>query len=52
VDNAIRYTPAGVQVTISLDNRNEGKLTVAVSDTGSGIPPEQRAQIRIFKGVV
>jgi len=52
VDNAIRYTPAGGQVTVSLDNRNEGKLTVTVSDTGSGIPSEQRAQIfeRFYRG--
>jgi signal transduction histidine kinase len=39
LDNAIRYTPSGG--TISLSLFSEGKLAgVTVSDTGVGIPPE------------
>ena len=40
VANALRHTPAGGTVTIRL-SEDEGRLVVAVSDTGSGIPPEQ-----------
>jgi two-component system sensor histidine kinase BaeS len=40
VANALRHTPAGGTVTIRL-SEHEGRLVVAVSDTGSGIPPEQ-----------
>ena len=39
IDNAIRHTPRGGSVTISLIPEN-GKLTVRVSDTGSGIAEE------------
>ena len=39
VDNAIKYTPAGGQVTLSLD-RDDEWVQVTVSDTGIGIPPE------------
>jgi signal transduction histidine kinase len=39
VDNAVRFTPAGGSVTVSARRRN-GSVEVAVSDTGSGIPPE------------
>ena len=39
VDNAIRHTPPGGTVTISaLDNA--GAVTIAVSDTGEGIPAD------------
>ncbi len=38
-DNAIRYTPAGGRVTLSL-KRDSGWAQLSVSDTGPGIPPE------------
>jgi two-component system sensor histidine kinase QseC len=52
VDNAIRYTPTGGQVTIGLDNRQASQLTITLNDTGPGIPPEQRAHIfeRFYRG--
>jgi len=44
VDNAIKYTPAGGRVTISVAYTSEGpKLTV--SDTGPGIPAEDRGRV-------
>jgi two-component system OmpR family sensor kinase len=39
VDNALKYTPAGGQVTLSL-YRDEDWVQVVVADTGFGIPPE------------
>ncbi|MFN2449751.1 MAG: sensor histidine kinase, partial [Candidatus Baltobacteraceae bacterium] len=37
IDNALRYTPAGGEVIVSLDV-DEGYALVRVSDTGIGIP--------------
>lgn len=44
VDNAIRYTPRGGQVTVSLDYGDDGAELV-VRDDGPGIPLEERAQV-------
>ena len=38
VDNALKYTPPGGQVTLQLQ-KSEGWVQVAVSDTGNGISP-------------
>ncbi|MBU1237723.1 MAG: sensor histidine kinase N-terminal domain-containing protein [Gammaproteobacteria bacterium] len=40
VDNAIRYTPAGGQVTVTVRNR-----TLSVNDTGPGIPAAERERV-------
>lgn len=37
VDNALRHTPAGGSVTLSVE-KNGGLVSVVVSDTGDGIP--------------
>jgi signal transduction histidine kinase len=39
VDNAIRFTPEGGRVSVSA-RRENGSIGIAVTDTGSGIPPE------------
>ncbi|MGX1263906.1 two-component system sensor histidine kinase ResE [Rossellomorea marisflavi] len=39
IDNAIRHTPAGGEVTVSLNRNTQGYLFF-VQDTGSGIPEE------------
>jgi heavy metal sensor kinase len=39
VDNAIKYTPAGGEVTVSV-SRDGGRAEVRVADTGAGIAPE------------
>jgi heavy metal sensor kinase len=51
VENAIKYTPAGGVVTISL-SRNGSNGEMSVSDTGPGIPPEVLPNIfqRFYRG--
>jgi len=39
IDNALRYTPPGGSVVVSL-TADEGQVTVAVADTGGGVTPE------------
>jgi two-component system sensor histidine kinase TctE len=45
VDNALKYTPAGGRVTVSV-GRLDGKPYLAVEDTGPGIPEEERQRVR------
>ena len=44
IDNALRYTPAGGRVALSVA-RTGGRIALAVRDSGPGIPPEARARI-------
>ena len=44
LDNAIRHTPEGGRITVSLRG-DEGKVRMRVADTGPGIAPERRAQL-------
>lgn len=44
LDNAVKYTPAGGQVTIER-RRENGAVTVKVSDTGPGIAPSDLPRI-------
>ncbi len=39
IDNAIKHTPSGGSVTLSI-HREDGKVKVSVTDTGEGIKPE------------
>lgn len=50
VDNAIRYTPAGGQVTVRCHS-GLGGVVLKVEDNGLGIPPEMRDQVfeRFFR---
>jgi len=43
VDNAVRYTPSGGRVDVSVAAAPRARLTV--SDSGPGIPPEDRARV-------
>jgi signal transduction histidine kinase len=44
LDNAIRHSPRGSAVTLRLEPTAAG-FTIAVSDAGSGIPPEMQPHI-------
>jgi two-component system, OmpR family, sensor kinase len=44
VDNAIRYTPEGGRVDLSIEVGPEG-AAFQVQDTGPGIPPEDRERV-------
>ena len=45
VDNALKFTPSGGQVSISVGCVQDGMITVQVSDTGPGVPEEFREKI-------
>jgi two-component system sensor histidine kinase TctE len=45
VDNALKYTPGGGSVTVSVGERS-GKPYLQVEDTGPGIPPSERERVR------
>lgn len=47
VENAIKYNHAGGRVTIALPQQTDGKVRLAVRDTGSGIATED--QERVFE---
>ncbi len=44
VDNAIKYTPAGGKVTLSLE-RNNDRVSFTVGDTGMGIAPNDLTKV-------
>lgn len=44
LDNAIKFTPEGGEVQLSLSNQPEG-VQVKISDTGPGIPHSEQSQI-------
>lgn len=46
IDNAIRFTPAGKPIRISVDYwGSNGKLLVRVADSGPGIPEKERSRV-------
>jgi signal transduction histidine kinase len=51
LDNALKYTPRGGQVTIDLRHEN-GRAVLRVTDTGAGIPADELPRIwdRLFRG--
>ena len=51
LDNAIKYTPAGGSVTISVRNGSDRAVAV-FRDTGIGIPAEEQDKIwpRLYRG--
>jgi signal transduction histidine kinase len=44
VDNAIKYTPPGGRVSVSISQNFNG-IDMCVADSGPGIPPEDRARV-------
>lgn len=45
IGNAIKFTPAGGQITLSCDNSEQGQFTIYVRDTGVGMSPEAIADL-------
>jgi signal transduction histidine kinase len=48
ISNALRFTPAGGQVSVRAEQR-EGMIYISVSDTGKGIPPDELERIFEFR---
>ncbi|MDE1145731.1 MAG: HAMP domain-containing sensor histidine kinase [Azospirillaceae bacterium] len=46
LDNALKYTPEGGRVTLTVAPGGPGQVRVTVADTGPGIPVEDRARVR------
>jgi two-component system OmpR family sensor kinase len=44
IDNAVRYTPAGGRVDVSV-HRDGDDVVLAVRDTGPGLPPNERERV-------
>ncbi len=44
VDNAIRYTPKGGEIEISVDRKDDA-IILSIADSGPGIPEEERDKI-------
>ncbi|HEX5363194.1 MAG TPA: sensor histidine kinase, partial [Gallionella sp.] len=44
IDNAIRYTPEGGHITVSVDYQRGGAI-LQVEDNGPGIPPQHRERV-------
>lgn len=51
VDNALKFTPAGGQVTLRL-HHHQDEIQLEVQDTGPGIAPEEQPRIwqRLYRG--
>ncbi len=51
LDNALKYTPEGGSVRLACSVES-GRVTVRVSDTGMGIPPDEQPRIweRLYRG--
>lgn len=45
LDNAIKYTPEGGSIRISMLHRTSQKVQVSICDTGPGVPEEKKEQI-------
>lgn len=45
LDNALKHTPAGGTIRLSARTDMDGRAEIAVSDTGPGIPPEERTRV-------
>ncbi|MGB0906465.1 MAG: ATP-binding protein [Maricaulaceae bacterium] len=46
VENAIKYTPTGGQIKLSLTRNSRGRSEIAIIDNGPGIPPESRQRVK------
>jgi heavy metal sensor kinase len=51
-DNAIKYTPSGGSVVVDVSENAREQVTISVTDTGIGIPPDDLARVfeRFYRG--
>jgi signal transduction histidine kinase len=45
LDNAVKYTPAGGAIMLRVRRRSSGEVEFSVTDTGPGVPEEDRARV-------
>jgi signal transduction histidine kinase len=45
LDNAVKYTPAGGAIMLRLRRRSSGEVEFSVTDTGPGVPEDDRARV-------
>lgn len=45
VDNAIKFTPSGGRVAVALSQAEGGRAMIRVSDTGPGVPADERRAV-------
>jgi len=45
ISNAIKFTPAGGAIKVSIQSQDPGWLQISISDTGPGIAPEETTKI-------
>ncbi|WP_091741805.1 sensor histidine kinase [Phenylobacterium immobile] len=45
LDNAVKYTPTGGAVMLRVRRRSSGEVEYSVTDTGPGVPEEDRARV-------
>lgn len=46
VENAIKYTPTGGEIKLTLTRDKSGRVEIAIIDSGLGIPPEERQRVK------
>jgi two-component system OmpR family sensor kinase len=45
LDNAVKYTPAGGRIDVTLSTDASGRPCVQIADSGPGIPAEERSRV-------
>lgn len=46
VENAIKYTPAGGEIKLTLTRNKQGRVVIGITDSGQGIPAEERQRVK------
>jgi len=52
LDNAIKYSPPGSQVSVRASRFDANRILISVADEGPGVPPEEQARIfdKFYRG--